>query len=296
MAYSLNIRDYSLEETFALFHLDSSKINHITIYDLKKAKQVCLSMHPDKSHLSSDYFLFYKKAFDIIAQHYNNYHKVDQEVTTKNTNYTYIDQEHVRQIKSKLENMTNKKFSEVFNQLFNDNMIEKVEDKNGWFKDEKNVCDINIENAKNLNENIELYKESHNNNSIIKSNKVKSIKPSIGTSLFCDSDNSYISSDPFSKLQYDDLRKVHKDETVFSVKKNDFIRMNLYESKEEIIQARNKQNISPMDTNSQEFLDNKSNSKKLEMFNKQHYINTIQDSKYEDKNKIVLAHFMRLSN
>jgi hypothetical protein len=302
MTHSLNIHDYSLEETFSLFHLDSSKINHITICDLKKAKQVCLSMHPDKSRLSSNYFLFYKKAFDIITEHYNNHRKVDQEITEKNTNYNndsikkenYYDTE---QIKSQLENMTNKEFSEVFNQLFDDNMIEKIEDKNGWFKDKETVCcDIKTENAKDLNEKIELYKEIQNNNSIIISNKVSSIKSSIGTSLFCDSDNSYISSDPFSKLQYDDLRKVHKDETVFSTKKDDYLRMNLYESTEQIIQARNVENISPLDLISQEFLDKKSNSKKLEMLNKQHYVNSLQDFKYKDKNKIVLAHFMRLSN
>jgi hypothetical protein len=38
----------------------------------------------------------------------------------------------------------------------------------------------------------------------------------------------YVTSDPFSKLKYDDLRKVHKDQTVLAVGEEDFSNVKQY--------------------------------------------------------------------
>ena len=62
--HNLDIHMYSLEELLALFNLSFE----ITLDDLKKAKKQVLMTHPDKSKLSPDYFLFYKKAFDVIVK------------------------------------------------------------------------------------------------------------------------------------------------------------------------------------------------------------------------------------
>jgi hypothetical protein len=67
---------YSLDEVLGLFDL---KYN-ITVDDLKRAKKKVLMLHPDKSKLSSEYFLFYKKAFDIIVQFYENQNKQNKAV------------------------------------------------------------------------------------------------------------------------------------------------------------------------------------------------------------------------
>ena len=61
-AHNLNIHMYKLSEILDLFQLSYN----ISIEDLKRAKKVVLMTHPDKSKLGPEYFLFYKKAFDIV--------------------------------------------------------------------------------------------------------------------------------------------------------------------------------------------------------------------------------------
>ena len=74
--HNLNIHMYSLEEVLGLFDLKYQ----LTIDDLKRAKKKVLMLHPDKSKLSAEYFLFYKKAFDIIVQFYENQNKQNKAV------------------------------------------------------------------------------------------------------------------------------------------------------------------------------------------------------------------------
>lgn len=57
-AHNLDVNMYSLKEILNLFHLDYD----ISLEDLKRAKKQVLSTHPDKSRLSSEYFLFFKKS------------------------------------------------------------------------------------------------------------------------------------------------------------------------------------------------------------------------------------------
>ena len=66
--HNLNIHQYSFKELLELFDLS----NTISVEDLKRAKKKVLMTHPDKSKLHSEYFLFYKKAFDIIYYFYEN--------------------------------------------------------------------------------------------------------------------------------------------------------------------------------------------------------------------------------
>ena len=58
MNVDLNIDNYELDDILKLFKIrvdfDES--------DLKRAKQIVLKTHPDKSKLSPDYFLFYPLA------------------------------------------------------------------------------------------------------------------------------------------------------------------------------------------------------------------------------------------
>ena len=56
MNHNLKIENYSFEELLGLFDLTYN----IDIEELKKAKKKVLMIHPDKSKLPSEYFLFYK--------------------------------------------------------------------------------------------------------------------------------------------------------------------------------------------------------------------------------------------
>ena len=86
--HNLQIQNYSFDELLGLFELESYQIS---VDDLKRAKKKVLMLHPDKSRLDAKYFLFYKKAFDIVVQFYNNQHKQNQDVTAENSQYNNID-------------------------------------------------------------------------------------------------------------------------------------------------------------------------------------------------------------
>ena len=57
----------------------------------------------------------------------------------------------------------------------------------------------------------------------------------------------YISSDPFSKLKFDDLRKVHKDQTIFAVSERDISKVPQYSSVDHYSRERNRQSLTPLE-------------------------------------------------
>ena len=70
----LNIDNYDLTDILKLFHIPIAfNADH-----LKSAKKVVLKMHPDKSNLDKEYFLFFTKAYRIIYQIYAMRHESAQ--------------------------------------------------------------------------------------------------------------------------------------------------------------------------------------------------------------------------
>ena len=66
MEVDLDINNYDLDSLVALFKIPI----HFEEHHLKQAKKTVLAMHPDKSKLDKEYFLFFSKAYKII---YNIY-------------------------------------------------------------------------------------------------------------------------------------------------------------------------------------------------------------------------------
>ena len=131
--HNLNIKMYSFKELLALFKLSYT----IDINELKRAKMMVLKMHPDKSRLPPDYFLFYKKAFDVIVDYYNETQKVSVEVPQNEIVYQTDtpDKSAARKINSTMKEMGAEKFQQTFNTLFEKNMVKTRDDSiNDWFK------------------------------------------------------------------------------------------------------------------------------------------------------------------
>ena len=107
---------YSLQEILELFDLSYE----ISMDDLKRSKKKVLMLHPDKSKLSPDYFLFYKKAFDIVLQFYKNNNRQNQEITPETTKYNPLandfNKSTHKQVNSVINNMKPSEFNEKFNQ------------------------------------------------------------------------------------------------------------------------------------------------------------------------------------
>ena len=116
-AYNLDIHMYSLQELLGLFDLSYS----ITLEDMKRAKKKVLMTHPDKSKLAPEYFLFYKKAFDIVVKFYENQNKQNQELSTEKRVYDAgqmsSNKEAQRTVSKNIQSMDKQKFNTTFNEL-----------------------------------------------------------------------------------------------------------------------------------------------------------------------------------
>lgn len=297
--HNLNIYMYSFEEILDLFDLNYN----ISLEDLKRAKKKVLMTHPDKSKLSSDYFLFYKKAFDMVLQYYENNNKHNQPVTKENTKYdvSNINKQYNtstdKKISSMIQEMKPKAFQEKFNELFEKNMAKKPNnEKNDWFYKEEPVYQLNENVTKsNMNSIIENIKTQ--NQGMILYQGVMELGGGRGTRLYEEEEEEegYFSCDPFSKLKFDDLRKVHKDQTVFAVGEKDFNKMKTYGSVEQMNRERGSQDLTPLKKEqSEKILADQQRIMKEKMANKE-YESKLKTKKYEEKNKSILSSFLQLT-
>jgi hypothetical protein len=290
---------YSLDEILGIFDLKYQ----LTIDDLKRAKKKVLMLHPDKSKLSAEYFLFYKKAFDIVVQFYENQNKQNKAVE----NFEYkplngeLDKTNIKNVTSAIKEMNPEKFQSKFNQLFEENMAKKPNSsKNEWFAKDEPIYNINQNvNASNMRDVLENMKQ--NNGAIINYRGVENLYSSgSGTNVYDDddniTDNSYVTSDPFSKLKYDDLRKVHKDQTVFAVSERDFEKVQTYSSVDHFVRERSRNLLDPMEKQRAEQTLAAKERKMQEEMMKRQYQSNLRTMQYEEKNKAVLSSFMMLEN
>ena len=297
--HNLNIHLYSLEDLLGLFNLTYD----ITYDDLKRAKKTVLMTHPDKSKLDSKYFLFYKKAFDIIIRFHDNQNKQRKQVNPQNTIYSTNDDKdlsNTKNVTSIINDMSKKDFQHKFNDLFEKNMSKKIDTtKNEWFQnDESTFKTTENVNASNMGTIFNTIKDKQSG--LVRYRGVENmVTKNTNSSNYYDDiedDDSYVVSDPFSKLKFDDLRKVHKDETVFSVSERDFNKVTTYSSVDHFMRARSNQSTTPMEKQEAEMMLAQQDKTYREKMMKHEYASNLQNIQYEEKNKSVLSNFLRIKN
>jgi hypothetical protein len=143
------------------------------------------------------------------------------------------------------------------------------------------------------------------NSEIIRYNGVQELYVSggVGTRLYegeeeddDDAAEQYFSSDPFSKLKFDDLRKVHKDQTVFAVSEKDIHNIPQYSSVDHFVRERSKQPLTPLEKQEAEYyLAMKDKQYREKIMQKEHSAN-LKSMEYAEKNKTVLSNFLMLGN
>ena len=295
-SHNLNINMYSFRELLELFQLSSK----ITVEDLKRAKMMVLRMHPDKSRLPPDYFLFYKKAFDLVVNYYNETTKTAAEVPTSEQTYKPLqdnDKRVASVVQKTMNDMGQEKFQDKFNQLF-ETMVEKPkQDVNDWFKNNDPLFQFdNVTNTGGLAQAIDTIKQK--SSAIVRYNGVQTMNsggPSYGNLYDTEDDGSYVSCDPFGKLKFDDLRKVHKDQTVLAVSERDFDKMQKFSSMDHLQMERGSLNVQHVDKAEHErFFDEQQQVLKERMAAKQHQA-SLKSMEYAEKNKSVMAQFLRLT-
>ena len=295
MNHYLDIQDYSLNEIFNLFKIPSK--THITTEHIKQAKKITLQMHPDKSRLPDSYFLFYKKAFEIIATYYENQNKTEQYVPTEHEiKYEHLAEDiNEKEIAKQIQKKTaEKNFQKTFNALFEENMREKIDStKNDWFTNEEALFkDIGVvKTVGQMNASLEKIKEKNNAMSVYRGVQMLNSGRN-GANLYGD-EEEYISTDPFSKLKYEDLRKVHKDQTVFSVSEKDMAKVKTYDSVDHYQKTR-EQGYAPLEkVEAENMLRNREKEMQEKIMHKQ-YQSDLRTLENIEKSKIVHATFLRL--
>lgn len=299
-AHNLDIHMYSLKELLGLFNTDYN----ITIEDLKRAKKQVLMTHPDKSKLPAEYFLFYKKAFDIVVNFYNNQNKQSQNITAENTTYvptaiSDTNKSTSKQIVTAINKLNKEEFQDKFNKLFETNMVKNPNNtRNEWFtKDEPIYENSDNVNSKNMGQIFDKIKDKQSGMVKYKGVENLVVNSGSGSNLYDEDDNddTYVTSDPFSKLKFDDLRKVHKDETVLSVSERDYNKVKKYSSVDHFMRERGNQSLTPLEKQEAErILSIQEQQYRERMMNKEHSSN-LQTMQFAEKNKAVLSQFLRLT-
>ena len=235
--FDLNIDNYDLEDLLNLFHLNYEFDEN----DLKRAKTLALKTHPDKSGLNKEVFLFFMKAYKMIESIYE--FKLKRAKCARNTSYENEKMETDKKtlLLKKLDGMKAKDFNKWFNKMFekvkvNDDDVDSGYGK--WFKSDEDVNEETVTNKRDME--AAFNKKKAASRELVLHKGVNEMVHGGGYDLTRSKPDEY-SSDIFSKLQYDDLRKAHT-ETVVPVTHEDYLRRKKYNNVESLKKDRAENN------------------------------------------------------
>ena len=235
--FDLNIDNYDLEDLLNLFHLNYEFGEN----DMKRAKSVALKTHPDKSGLNKEVFLFFMKAYKMIESIYE--FKMKRAKCARNTSYENEKMESDKKalLLKKLDGMKAKDFNKWFNNMFekvkvNDDDVDSGYGK--WFKSNEDVNEEIVTNKRDME--AVFNKKKAASRELVLHKGVNEMVNGGGYDLTRSKPEEY-SSDIFSKLQYDDLRKAHT-ETVVPVTQEDYLRRKKYNNVESLKKDRAENN------------------------------------------------------
>jgi hypothetical protein len=312
MSHNLDINTYSLEELFGLFDLNYN----LTEESMRAAKKKVLMIHPDKSRLPPTYFHFYREAYEVVLNIYKQKARQNDGPTTSGNGATSgksvykpfeqddskpdISKKMAETIGSNGANGSNAgAFNNKFNDLYDKNMVRKADtSRYDWFKQADSVYDDFSQkqvNPKNMGSELDAIKQKQAALQVYRGVQEMYASGPRGTSYFDEDDtsNDYVSCDVFSKLKFDDLRKVHKDQTVFAVSEADLGQRTQYKSVDQFVRDRDGGVVPLSKKDASQLLERQQKDKEQIIMNKQHRDFMLQ-KEYEEKQKSVRAAFLQL--
>jgi hypothetical protein len=244
LSLDLDINNYNLDDILRLFNVDYN----LNDDDIKNCYKTVLKLHPDKSGLDKEYFLFYTKAFKVLKNVYEYKNKRDTHLDKNKAKIEYLsnsdDDEGKKLIVKNLEKKKGEDFNKWFNETFEKINISNLSE-NGygnWLKTENNTEDLDIKSVREMHEIINKKKESLS--ALVKIDKISEMS-SIGSLNELDnSEPGSYSASVFSKLAYDDIKVAHT-ETVIPVSNNDYEKIQKFNIGT-LREFRNRQNLKPM--------------------------------------------------
>jgi len=252
----LDINNYELTDILNLFKLPLT----FDEKHLRQAKVIVLQMHPDKSRLPKEYFLFFTKAYKILYEIYKvrfpdekkykedkfSYNAIIERELNQNKTKTAQNLEDIEYHKTheeaykKIQKMDANNFSQWFNEKFEKFRLHDEEQDNGyeeWFRGTKAGTEDEDQDKNGYgsqemggtwaerNERIERKKVAlRNKMALVQRNEIQTANSSGSGGGYYgigrEAPQEY-SSGLFSSLQYEDLKKAHT-ETVIPVTAEDF--------------------------------------------------------------------------
>lgn len=270
MDLDLNIENYSFEDMLKLFNMPYDYDET----DLKKALKIVSKLHPDKQTVSNDIFIFFYKVYKILL----NFYKIKQRDTFREDFSNDSEKELLKQFSKK------KNFNKLFNELFDQNVnIEKGDGYGNWLKTNNKT----YKTSKNVND---YFEEKHD--SIISTNQVKDLNLNTGGSSLIENDCTGYNSDIFSKLNYDDVKKVYS-ETHIQVSNN--IENRQFSSADELKRYRESTIENPFDEDTSHRLINEKNKNENNENMQQMFKLFKEDEKHKKEKNNWLINFKKLT-
>ena len=214
----LDINNYELNDILNLFKIPSN----FTEDHLKQCKKAVLKTHPDKSGLDKEVFLFFSKAYKILFQ----IHTFKNRSDSNETDYNSVEKpKNTKDSNGVLKFSKDKNFNKKFNELFEKHFQNNEHNQTGYgdfLKSEvdQNIKDLSEGKISQVDRNKYLESIRENSRALVVHQEVKETSEfSNFTNLGMSAPTSY-SSEIFSNLPYEDLKKAHT-ETLIPVTKED---------------------------------------------------------------------------
>jgi hypothetical protein len=223
MDVELDLDKYELKDLLVLFRLN----HNFTAAEFKDAKKIVHAVHPDKSGLSPSYFIFFCKAYKLLAQIHDFKTKrqdenVDHHLTFNEiTEVTETDKQTATQAFTK-----NKNYNKKFNELFEKHYVRSEEEQTGYGEWLSTSSDqVDYETRKKESREVSLHASIEGYNTLSNFTSLGETPAS------------------FSNGKYEDLKHIYTTGTVIGVSEKDFVCK--HGSLEELKQSRT--DINPYD-------------------------------------------------
>lgn len=298
----LNIDNYQLDDVLNLFRIPID----FNETDLKRAKQIVLKTHPDKSNLDPEYFRFYSKAYKMLYTIWEFRKRGDIDNDNKNTEYSNDIADEEKKVlldkffetNSKLKSNKSKDFNKWFNEQFDKNKLYNEGEQKGyenWLRSDEDM-DTTSTNVTMSTMAQEFDKKKSQMRSLIVREEVMdfSSRGMNGCDLSTDAPGSF-NSDMFSSLPYQDLHQAHT-ESVIPVTDEDYENKQKFNNVNEFVSYRNTQDTKPLsEMQALEYLNNR-NKKDDEMATSRAYQLAKQTELSRQKNNEFWSGLMLLHN
>lgn len=246
----LDINNYKLDDILQLFKMPMD----FNEADMKRAKQIVLKTHPDKSRLSPKYFLFYSKAYKVLFSMYQfknkNAKKIEDESVYESESTKFETEKRLLDNffsnNSKLKE-DNTHFNQWFNQEFERNKMSRDDEDKGygnWLTSNEDVDEEKRITMATMKE--EFDKKKTQVRSLVVHQDISDIyqQNMSMSSLSAQAPDSY-TSEIFSHLPYNDLRKAHT-ESVIPVTDEDYNKVRKFRTVNEYTNYRDTQDVKPL--------------------------------------------------